>query len=428
MNGRCHKDALDRAEDICELCGHQFCAACVLFPRGHRNPPTCKTCALENSGLRGSTKSKNPISKREYKKRKKELLRQLEGIEDEEPAIEYFDLNDPTHFERTTELDRRPEQLDEPETIDILGRLEEPATDQPAPVAVQADPAPTASPSPSPPVPSPPAPSPPVPSPPAPSPPAPAPQAPVATAAVPVSSAEADGYAESHDAFSGLSPVDTSVNPLALNAPSRPAPVPAEPAPSEASATAAELLARLKADQPIQSQFTSPAPRSLDTDPFATPPTDPPTQAPPAPSPTPPPAAGSVAPESDPFASATTAAAAPRPTKSEPWTPPAPPPRGSNLDAMSGSPTPGDAPPAVLPQPTPAAATTASVPQPTPAAATTGAPTAMPAPQAPQPSSEPPGASNGGADLDESGQWIPPSLRGMATPEERAADPLPKRR
>ncbi len=385
MNGRCEKDALDRAEDICELCGNQFCASCLLYPRGQKNPPTCKGCALANSGLRGTGSAGRPISRREYKKRKKDLLEHLEGAEDEEPALTYFDLNDPTEFDQSTELDRRVEAIEEPEAIDILAPEDVPPPVAPPPVA-------------------------------------PPPPTGAADRAVPPPPPGPEAAEEK--ALNGLSPVDTSVNPLAVGAPSAPspppppAPAPAPPAVepvSEATASAAELLARLKADQPIQSQFTPPQ-RSVDTDPFATDPLSSPeplSPAAPVEAATIDQAVAAAQPVGNPFAPPPSVdaahkvptsppAAQPKP-KIEPWTPPAPPPRGSNLDGMAApevpSPVADTVPEALLP---------------------------------PVPSEETPQADDQDerrkADTDDTGQWIPPSLRGMAPAEERAADPLPKRR
>lgn len=422
MNGRCQKDALDRADDICELCGNQYCAHCLLFPRGHRNPPTCKTCALQNSGIRGGSAKNNPISRRDYKKRKKELLEQLENVEDHQPAIEFFELRDPSEFDQSNELDRRTVDIEEEPTIDILA-----ATDDAPPLPASSEPS-----TPPPPVAAPPV--------------VETPQAPT------------------DEAIDGFAPVDTSVNPLAVGGVPSPRATPAEripePAPavteSEASASAAELLARLKADQPIQSQFTA-ASASVETDPFAATPTsdlvaparqaqplqpaapadsNPFAQPTPAPAaagpdsnpfaqPTPAAPAPAPAPDSNPFAQPAPAAVGPAPTpdpftqptpatpgartptaapahgrpKSEPWSPPAPPPRGSNLDAIGGSTS-------VLEEPE-----VQDVP--------------IEDPQTP-PADSAESADRRKADTDESGQWIPPSLRGMAAEDER--DPLPKRR
>lgn len=390
LNGRCEKDALDRADDICELCGNQYCAQCLLFPRGHRNPPTCKTCALENSGIRGGGAKHHPISRREYKKRKKALLQQLEGVEVEAPPIEFFELHDPSQFDQSNELDRRPvvPEVEVEASIDILGVGDETASAPP--------PQSTAAPEPPISIPPPPA------------------------AAVP---APAPERLTAEHAIEGLAPVDTSINPLALGgSPVPPAPVPQSesvPPSSEASTSAAELLARLKADQPIQSQFTA-APVGLDTDPFAT--TTSELIAQPARDSAPTSAAPT---QQRPVANPAWPTADPVPTKSEPWSPPAPPPRGSSLgdtDAFDQSvPT---APTAASPD---RRAPSAFPPSPFDTSPEDGATARGLAAEA--------NAADGGpernpgrrkADLDESGQWIPPSLRGMTTDEDRG--PLPKRR
>lgn len=402
MNGRCHKDPLDRADDICELCGHQFSARYLLYPRGHRNPPTCKACALQNSGLRGGS-GKTALSKREYKKRKKQLLALLEAVdiaEEEAPRIEAIELSDPTPFDNSTELDRRTVDIEAPPPIDILG------TAEPTPAAPAFVPPPPPAPVPEP---------------------EPAPELP-------------------HDDFG---PIDTSVNPLAIDFGERPASAPRHVAPAPAhtpapdlapeESSAADLLARLKADQPIESQYAAPPPRTttpaapFEADPFAAPENDrraatpaaaptpmpseldtrvdpfapAPTATPPAPTTPAAPPSGAPAPAAPAF-DASPADPAPMPDrraptpapKSAPWTPPAPPPRGSNLHAMAGGPAPGEdrLDPAATPAPVPPS----------------------------DPPLETPPTNSERADTDASGQWIPPSLRGMAAPEER--DPLPKRR
>ncbi len=341
------------------------------------------------------------MSRREYKKRKKALLEQLEDVEEKEPAIEFFELKDPSEFDQSNELDRRPVSIEDKPTIDILAADAAPAPD------------PQVSAKPTPPPPSPAAPL-----------ADPSPAAPLADQAPPVAD----------QALHGLAPVDTSINPLALGG--SPAPVQPDPAPapmptpqidaaSEASASAAELLARLKADQPIQSQFTS-SPVGLDTDPFATATSD--LVAPPPRTEEPAPAPAAAAPAQPPAQLAPAPIATEPPParpQAEPWSPPAPPPRGSNLTMM------GD--------------TSASAPPSAPASIPVGAPArvvhevAAPEAQVFEPEtpaqSDPPSDSNSPtednpmrrkADTDETGQWIPPSLRGMAKPDDR--DPLPKRR
>lgn len=74
MNGRCDYEPLDVAEDICDLCGGEYCQTCLLWPRGHKRPPVCKPCAIKNSGVRGSAKTERKSTRREAKKRREELL------------------------------------------------------------------------------------------------------------------------------------------------------------------------------------------------------------------------------------------------------------------------------------------------------------------------------------------------------------------
>ncbi len=73
MNGRCDIDPLDVVEDVCDLCGGEFCGACLLWPRGRKKAPVCRDCAIRASGIRGSTKIDRRTGRRELRKRREEL-------------------------------------------------------------------------------------------------------------------------------------------------------------------------------------------------------------------------------------------------------------------------------------------------------------------------------------------------------------------
>lgn len=100
MNGRCDNDPLDVADDICDICGGEFCTACVIWPRGQSKPPVCKTCALKNSGLRGTTKTERKASRRDAKKRREELIETRHERTD--GKFRFFDESD--DFQLPTDL------------------------------------------------------------------------------------------------------------------------------------------------------------------------------------------------------------------------------------------------------------------------------------------------------------------------------------
>ncbi len=100
MNGRCDNDPLDVADDICDICGGEFCTTCVIWPRGQTKPPVCKTCALKNSGLRGTTKTERKASRRDAKKRREELIETRHERAD--GKFKFFDETD--DFQLPTDL------------------------------------------------------------------------------------------------------------------------------------------------------------------------------------------------------------------------------------------------------------------------------------------------------------------------------------
>ncbi len=89
MNGRCDNDPLDRADNVCDKCGGDYCDACLLYPRGKKRAPVCKACAIAASGIRSTSKSTTPQERKQVRKRRKEL-QQAEEIEDNQGFI-FFD-------------------------------------------------------------------------------------------------------------------------------------------------------------------------------------------------------------------------------------------------------------------------------------------------------------------------------------------------
>ncbi len=72
MNGRCDNDPLDIADEICGICGGEFCHGCVIKTRISNAKLVCKTCALDHSGLRSGDK-RSVASRNRIRRAKREL-------------------------------------------------------------------------------------------------------------------------------------------------------------------------------------------------------------------------------------------------------------------------------------------------------------------------------------------------------------------
>ncbi len=72
MNGRCKNDPLDTAEEVCGICGDEFCSDCLIMARIGKKKLVCKNCAVDHSGLRAGQKSK-VASKYQVRKQKRSL-------------------------------------------------------------------------------------------------------------------------------------------------------------------------------------------------------------------------------------------------------------------------------------------------------------------------------------------------------------------
>ncbi len=69
----CVRHPMAVAEYVCGSCGHDHCAECVVFPKGHGRPPLCIPCALEAGGVRSAgTARPTRMSRREVRRRLKE--------------------------------------------------------------------------------------------------------------------------------------------------------------------------------------------------------------------------------------------------------------------------------------------------------------------------------------------------------------------
>lgn len=89
MNGRCTTDPLDTADDICEFCGNAFCSSCLIDVGKRGHGPVCRSCAVANSGIRGSRPSTPRPSRAALKAARAELA--LLNENRPAPIFEFFD-------------------------------------------------------------------------------------------------------------------------------------------------------------------------------------------------------------------------------------------------------------------------------------------------------------------------------------------------
>jgi hypothetical protein len=78
---QCTKHPFDRANDVCAHCGSSFCRPCLVYPHGERKPAFCVACTVTRSGIRSRGGSK-PITKRQWKHRRKALMTALKANPD----------------------------------------------------------------------------------------------------------------------------------------------------------------------------------------------------------------------------------------------------------------------------------------------------------------------------------------------------------
>lgn len=134
MNGRCDNDPLDPADNVCDLCGGDFCISCLITPKG-RKKPWCKKCALDRSGVRGGVKTKKKSSKRDARSRRKELT-ETRGERDDGRFI-FFDEPE-SEFEVRDLGEPEPEESGESRrrkvSLGIRKNKAEPATEDDAEV------------------------------------------------------------------------------------------------------------------------------------------------------------------------------------------------------------------------------------------------------------------------------------------------------
>ncbi len=69
----CAHHESEASHDVCEHCALEFCAACLVYPKGEHKPPLCRRCALALSGVR--TSRHVPAAPRKvFRQRRREVL------------------------------------------------------------------------------------------------------------------------------------------------------------------------------------------------------------------------------------------------------------------------------------------------------------------------------------------------------------------
>ncbi len=75
MDVRCFNHGFEAAENLCRMCGHGFCAECLVYAFGSDKPPFCLSCALAAAGVRANAARPPAVPKREMKRRQKEFAK-----------------------------------------------------------------------------------------------------------------------------------------------------------------------------------------------------------------------------------------------------------------------------------------------------------------------------------------------------------------
>ena len=92
MQGRCDNNPLDQAEDVCNECGGEFCAPCLVYPRGQKRPPVCKACAILKSGVRmtGRNEQWENANRKGIRKRRKSV-QEAAAADPQDHVFRFFD-------------------------------------------------------------------------------------------------------------------------------------------------------------------------------------------------------------------------------------------------------------------------------------------------------------------------------------------------
>lgn len=102
---QCARHTFERAVDLCGACGEAFCRGCLVYAHGPKKPALCIPCALVASGVR-NTASAAHVSKRELKRRRKELADELARPATLADALRMPDLELPAELETGTQAAR----------------------------------------------------------------------------------------------------------------------------------------------------------------------------------------------------------------------------------------------------------------------------------------------------------------------------------
>ncbi len=92
MQGRCDNNPLDQAEDVCNECGGEYCAPCLVYPRGQKRPPVCKACAILKSGVRmtGRSEQWENANRKGIRKRRKSV-QEAAAADPQDHVFRFFD-------------------------------------------------------------------------------------------------------------------------------------------------------------------------------------------------------------------------------------------------------------------------------------------------------------------------------------------------
>lgn len=69
----CSRHPFEYSENVCSSCGVAYCHDCLVYPKGPNKKALCVQCAIAASGVRSSARAKPKASKREIRRRQKEL-------------------------------------------------------------------------------------------------------------------------------------------------------------------------------------------------------------------------------------------------------------------------------------------------------------------------------------------------------------------
>ncbi|NNE94694.1 MAG: hypothetical protein HKN24_01560 [Acidimicrobiales bacterium] len=119
---------MDFATEVCDSCGEQFCANCLVYPRGTKKPPFCTNCAMALSGVRNRRPVK-PLSRGEIKKRRKQLKTDIDSRGGAEPDIAFPG----TDLIEGPELEPETVAVESTESGGMMNRFRRRKTDLPPP-------------------------------------------------------------------------------------------------------------------------------------------------------------------------------------------------------------------------------------------------------------------------------------------------------